>query len=597
MIAKQLELKESLVALKEKVTIIGSYPLVETRGVMEMENIRSLDKISAEIVKSMHEKKRFLSKEARELIAINISDMSGNQSDSPHTLLAATFLSSNSLKVVGGKCLKDVIKVLEQRDCVCMNIGVDGESLHLATSLSDGTPGTELSLARATLKLLQSFSKEILIKMLSKNPSININFGQDDVEAEVEDVVEDHLVEADVDEMENTLALVQEGERVNANVTLEDIEIMLSSASSYVGGDREVKLKSCKVGDLRMIGLRYIFPQLKKQWLIKAMGQEKIEIIFENDKVDFVLSNVFDKTTQGYFRTVTFDFAHLLNLFRESAATGKLNNLGVRVEKLRELAGKEGFDYLEQIIALKNGKLKFDSMNQKSASSLFSEKTVEGLRAIQDYEGAKAVQTISRGLHAFDDGGRSSEERLKNVMKLKTLLLEKNKTLDRIKRPDAEHITNELYQMILCSIDSHVCTYLNLQFFHPRRKSTSSVEMLFGQLMLMTDGCTKFGVRQLQDVLQRLALSSALHLLPLRVRGFKFLGNLKRHMTSYKPDDSEERQVVRRYPKLKYSDGKVRPMNSSFDEGKTKRKLMKKRTRSTSESSFDGVARKFHSKF
>ena len=151
--------------------------------------------------------------------------------------------------------------------------------------------------------------------------------------------------------------------------------------------------------------------------------------------------------------------------------------------------------------------------------------------------------------------------------------------------------------MVLCSIDSHICTYLNLQFFHPRRKSTSSVEMLFGQLMLMTDGCSRLGVRQLQDVLQRLALSNALRLLPAKVRGFTFLGNLKRHMTSYKPDDLDEKQGLKVYPKLVLSDGSVKPMNSCFDEGHSKRKQLKERSRSTSESSFDGNVRKFHKKF
>ena len=594
MIVKQLELRESLNALKERVTIIGSYPIVQKKGALEMDNVKSRDKIVAEIVKTMSEKRRFMSKEARELIAINVSDMSGNQSNSPHTLLAATFLSSNSLKVVGGKCLKDVITVLEQRNCVCLNIGVDGESLHLATSLSDGTPGTELSLAKATLKQLQSFTKENLINLISKNPSINIRYGQENME--VVDVEED-LVDANIDNLEDTLASVEEGARLDANITLEDIETMLSSDTSSADRNREVILKSYKVSDLRMISLKHIFPQLKKQWLLKNMGLEKISIILENARVDFTLSNVFEKTVQGHFRTVTFDFAHIINLFRESAASGKLENLGVKVEKLHQLARKEGFEYLGQIIALKNGKLKFDSMNQKSASTLFSENTAEGLLSIGDHEGAKAVQVVSRGLHAFDDGGISCEERLKNLIKLKTLLLERNSTMERLKRPDSKHITNELYQMVLCSIDSHICSYLNLQFFHPRRKSTSSVEMLFGQLMLMTDGCTKFGVRQLQDVLQRLALSSALHLLPLKVRGFKFLGNLKRHMTSYKPDDLEEMQVVKRYPKLRHSDGVIRPTNSSFDEGKTKRKLLKDRARSTSESSSDGIVRKYHKKF
>ena len=103
--------------------------------------------------------------------------------------------------------------------------------------------------------------------------------------------------------------------------------------------------------------------------MIQNMGQEKISIFFQDgDKVDCSLNNVFQKTSKGFFRTVTFDFAHIINLFRESLATGKLENLGVRIEKIVDLSTKEGFGYLEQIIALKNGKLKFDSMNQKCSS-------------------------------------------------------------------------------------------------------------------------------------------------------------------------------------------------------------------------------------
>ena len=57
--------------------------------------------------------------------------------------------------------------------------------------------------------------------------------------------------------------------------------------------------------------------------------------------------------------------------------------------------------------------------------------------------------------------------------------------------------------------------------------------MLFGQLTLMVDGCGKLNVRQLQDVLKRLLLTSSLRLLPNSVRGFPFLTHLKQHMTSY----------------------------------------------------------------
>ena len=299
MVAKQKQLKESLSALKERVMIIGNYPMVGERAVLDMSITRTFDLISEKLVKVLEDRWRFLAKEARELIAVNISDMSGNPSDSPHTLLAATYLSSNSLKVVGAKCLKDVIELLEERNCACLNIGVDGESLHFATSLPDGTPGTELSLAKATLRQLQSFTKESLVKMVSKNSSINIKYGQGEI---AEEEMAEPLLEASVDNLEDGLALVQEGETLDANVTLEDIETMLSSDETSGDESRESKLKSYKVSELRMICLKHIFPQVKKQWLIKNMGQEKIEVFDENSKIHFILSNVFPRTSHGYFR-------------------------------------------------------------------------------------------------------------------------------------------------------------------------------------------------------------------------------------------------------------------------------------------------------
>ena len=142
----------------------------------------------------------------------------------------------------------------------------------------------------------------------------------------------------------------------------------------------------------------------------------------------------------------------------------------------------KGFEYLVKIIALQNGKLKFDSMNQKAAAMLFSDKTVSGLKLLKDFKGAKCVNLVSMGLSALDVSGMGSDERIKKLVNLKNFIVEKNKILSRLKRPDEKNITNELFMMTLCSIDSHLFTYLNLEFFNPRRKSTSTVEMLFGQV-------------------------------------------------------------------------------------------------------------------
>jgi hypothetical protein len=128
---------------------------------------------------------------------------------------------------------------------------------------------------------------------------------------------------------------------------------------------------------------------------------------------------------------------------------------------------------------------------------------------------------------------------------------------------------------------------------------TSTVEMLFGQLMLMTDGCGKLDVRQLQDVLRRLMLTNALRFLPTNVRGFPFLTQLKQHMKSYKPDDSESSEWVKSvpYPSLKTSDGNIIPHDSSFDKPMvTKKRKLYNPSKPASEVGTADV-RRFHKKF
>ena len=270
--------------------------------------------------------------------------------------------------------------------------------------------------------------------------------------------------------------------------------------------------------------------------------------------------------------------------------------MGLNPEKLQQLSMVQGFEYLQKIIALQNGKLKFDSMNQRAAEMLFSQETVRGLKEIHDFAGAKCVEKISLGLSAFDVSGKTCDERVRSLINLKNYIIEKNNVLDRLKRPNNKSITNELYMMVLCSIDSHIFTYLNLEFFNPRRKSTSTVEMLFGQLMMMTDGCSKLNVRQLQDVLQRLTLSNALRLLPQKVRGFVFLGKLNMHMKSYKPDDFECKESEVSYPCVSASKGKIELKNSSFDIPTHKTRKLKP-LRASSQDDFDGNVRKWHKKF
>ena len=139
-----------------------------------------------------------------------------------------------------------------------------------------------------------------------------------------------------------------------------------------------------------------------------------------------------------------------------------------------------------------------------------------------------------------------------------------------------------------------------MEFFNVRRKGTGTVEQLFGQMTMMIEGCGKLDVRQLQDVLKRLTLTSALRLVPYSARGFQFLGQLKQHMTSYQPDDYEDPLEVTdmKYPCIKKIGANIYPADSLFDKSK---KLKKKRTqylRDQSELDSDcGNVRKYHKKF
>ena len=398
--------------------------------------------------------------------------MSGNQSSSPHTTLAATFLSSVPLKVVGERCINEVIEMVEKKNCKCMNIAVDGESLHLATSLPNGSPGTVLSLVKSVMKKLQLFSKECLVKLISQNSQINTN--TEDLLLDVDEVddFQEQVAEVDlVSNLEDSLALVQVQHDPIIGFSLEDIEEMLGCSSGDSRRDKsiEMEVKQFKIAKLRLICLKHILPIVKKKWLLNNIGQEKIPIFFqEGDKYEYSPSNVFHKSREGFYRTITFDYAHLMNLYRESASRGKLSNMGLSSESLLKLCKNDGFEFLEKIISVQNGKLKFDSMNQRAAELLFSERTVAGLKVLEDFAGAKCVDVISKGVKALDESGRSSENRVKSLINLKNFLVEKNDIFERLKRPDKKNITNELYTMTLTSIDSHLFTYLNLEFFNPR---------------------------------------------------------------------------------------------------------------------------------
>ena len=81
----------------------------------------------------------FEAKSARELIVVNISDVSGVISKYSHTILAGVFLSSGSLKVLASEMLRKM-------QVTVLNIGVDGESIGMAKTLPTGAPDIHFAL-------------------------------------------------------------------------------------------------------------------------------------------------------------------------------------------------------------------------------------------------------------------------------------------------------------------------------------------------------------------------------------------------------------------------------------------------------------------
>ena len=559
--------------------------------------------LATELVSFLDSGRLFLSRQAKELICVNISDMSGCKSSFPHTMLAASYLSSVSLKIVVQDCIKEVVDLVESHSDEVLNIAVDGESLHLITTMNDGKPGTELALAKQVLSKLRQFSKEELCQLVSRNKNIDIKentevLGDDmdlvveiDTEEDFEDLVDDSMLGA---------------HGPSDDLTLEEIESYFGDGNCSEDVEtqryRECKLK--KVLNLRILCLKYLLPLMKRNWIRNAYGRENISIKLDGQIVMYAPSTAFSRTTSGYFRTITFDAAHLWNLLRESAAKGKLADLGLRVESMHLLSEKPGFAYLKKILRLKNSKLEFDPMNQRSSSLCFSKKTEEGLVDMKDFEGAKCCEVLRKGIiESLDESGISSQERCLNVYNLKKFLTEKIQVCARLKRPGNNTITNELWQMLHASLDSHIATSLNMEFFHPRRKSTGSVEQLFGQMTMMCEGGMKLDCKMITDILERVTITNALRLIPDSVKGFSFLAELKSHMTSYTAVAYSDPEKLVKYPKIfTNKECSFIPCDSNFDEKSLNKKRKMPSFNKMSEAnvnttSSDGAVRKFHKKF
>ena len=612
----QIDIKEA----KMEVKTLGSYPLVKsvvTSGMRRQSQdhiLKPIDRpkkqiklkdsslIKEDLSGFLEGSRKFLAKQARELVVVNISDMSGTNSKAPHTLLAATYLTGSSLKTIVKECFLSVTKFLEDKEVNVLNYAVDGESLHLATTLSDGSPGTDLSLAKGVLKKLKKFSKAELVKLVSENEGINLN----SADTQNEEVEEGQNVASQED------VLMQVNESIVLNpieydelFTLEDLEIVLRDSKRVEKTElinREEKCKAMKIFDLRVLCLRQVFPSLKSKWLAMNYGSSSVVVQLETQKMVYSPNTVFEKNQKNVFKTITFDTAHLSNLLREHAAKGKLSELGLFDKSLQNLSKVSDFSYLKKIISLKNGSLEYDPMNQASSAKLFSKKTEAGLLKLGDSSGAKVCKVLREGIiESLDSSGIRSMERCRLVFNLKTFLEEKINTLDKLKRPGSLEMTAELLQMIYCSLDSHIVSYLNIEFFNTRRKSTGSVEQFFSQITLMSDGGMKLNCAVLTDILERVTITNALRMLPVSVKGFSFLKYLKVHMKSYTDKDDDEQTAKKsRYPIITSFERKkvVHPIDSEFDKKEgTKRKKCENLRETKQTTGSDGGVRKFHRKF
>ena len=514
---KIMELKSQLIKSVENITTLGCYPLAEannsspthecikenflkpsTRCLAEYSTLDS-DLLEENISDFINEYQNYDAKSARGLIAVNVSDISGNPSKYPHTMLAGAFLSAASLKVVAEDVIKETISMLDNMGVEVLNVGVDGESLALATRLPNGCPGTLLSLAKFLLNKLQILSKNELIKLCAENSKIvlpgeaDIIEENDGLDIEVIDDIELHL--------QNSIAEFTSSAKMNHFdiFTLEEVESWLSCNKEF-SRERETNSRKLTKGDLKFACLKHILPKATKAWLMKNIGREGFRIFLQSQEILYVPKTVFMKSVRGFYRTITFDSAHLTNLLRESCAKNRLAKLGLKVQSLTNLSRGKDFEYLKKILSLKNQQsLEYDPMNQRCSEALFSLKTEEGLVKMKDYKGAKCCRLLRKGIiESLDTSGISAEERILNIYKLKIFLDDNINVIDRLSKPGTDSITNELWQMINVTLDSHITTYANLEHFNPRRKSTGGVEQFFSQVTLMCDGGSKLDCREIQ---------------------------------------------------------------------------------------------------
>ena len=88
MLSRQSELRKSLSFSKKQTKVLGCYPLYDDFLTLEESNANGSSLSLLKLLENtLGESKMFLSKQAKELIAVNVCEMSGNSSMTPHTVL------------------------------------------------------------------------------------------------------------------------------------------------------------------------------------------------------------------------------------------------------------------------------------------------------------------------------------------------------------------------------------------------------------------------------------------------------------------------------------------------------------------------------
>ena len=127
--------------------------------------------------------------------------------------------------------------------------------------------------------------------------------------------------------MEDSIASVNDDIDMQSfcEFTIEETEGWLKENCTYVDLDKVNKARAMKLSDLRMIALEHILPKAKKAWLLKVLRREYIRIQFEDgSNIEYIPNTVFNKSENGYYRTITFDMAHIRNNFNNKVSSFKV---------------------------------------------------------------------------------------------------------------------------------------------------------------------------------------------------------------------------------------------------------------------------------